>query len=47
MVRGQSVDSHLNNIPHKKMKIGSVFYDQSKMSKPIEEILGVPILTCA
>lgn len=37
MVRGQSLGSHANNMPHKKMKIGSVFYDQSKMSKPIEK----------
>lgn len=37
MVRGQAVSSDPEMLPHKKMKIGSVFYDQSKMTKPIEK----------
>ena len=37
MVRGQSINADSEYLPHKKMKIGSVFYDQSKMTKPIEK----------
>lgn len=35
MLRGQALDSHSELIPHEKMKIGSVFFDQSHMNKPI------------
>ena len=37
MVRGQSINANSEYLAHKKMKIGSVFYDQSKMTKPIEK----------
>jgi hypothetical protein len=36
-IRGQHSDSGEDLVPHKRMKIGNVFYDQSRMTKPINQ----------
>ena len=35
ILRGQRLESSSTTIPHKSMKIGSVFFDQSNMTKPL------------
>ena len=36
LIRGQKIEGSSEFIDHKRIKIGSIFYDQSSMSKPID-----------
>jgi hypothetical protein len=45
LLRGQRIEGTSATIPHKSMKIGSVFFDQSEMTKPLKTSILTHLVT--